>query len=270
MSPTLFLEAFGQLTLGTNRAVIAVAEEDLYSVFHSRAELMNWSTTMLPRPPRPRLWEMEEAELTAGRDTPRIGWVQVGLDGGIIKTGRVLPTKVPGFAPLPEHRSHAVDPAEVLPALSQCFDDALRRFGDVTLSGLQVTIRYMEPHYTHADSDLNSGLNWFNLTRQARTEALIAFDHALLGGHTAAVLVASLQRWNTGAFAFGPAVTVPEPYWIQVPASRALMPEGLGVAVTLPEWTASAVAWVLALVIDTARALAPDVRHCAVRMTRVQ
>ena len=45
---------------------------------------------------------------------------------------------------------------------------------------------------------------------------------------------------------------------------------GLGVRVTLPEWTASAVGWVLAIVIDRARASAPDVRNFAVRVTRVR
>ena len=39
---TLILEAFGQLSPGTN--LIDSEEEDLYSVFRARSELMGWST----------------------------------------------------------------------------------------------------------------------------------------------------------------------------------------------------------------------------------
>ena len=96
---------------------------------------------------------MEEVELTAGRGTPRIGWVQVGLDGGIIKTGRVLPTKVPGFAPLPEHRSHAVDPAEALPALSQgegCLKRSVAPDGSYPLKGYR-TLGMKDVYLGYAD-----------------------------------------------------------------------------------------------------------------------
>ena len=75
---TLFLEAFGQLSPGTN--LIDAEEEDLYSVFRARAELMGWSSTSIPRSRRPMLWDMNEAELTVGTDASRIGWVQVGLE----------------------------------------------------------------------------------------------------------------------------------------------------------------------------------------------
>ena len=81
---TLFLEAFGQLSPGTN--LIDAEEEDLYSVFRARAELMGWSTTSNRR--RPMLWGMNEAELTAGTDASRIGWVQVGLDVGDLEPTR--------------------------------------------------------------------------------------------------------------------------------------------------------------------------------------
>jgi len=68
---------------------------------------------------------------------------------------------------------------------------------------------------------------------------------------------------------------VPEQHWISAPgempvSGASLAPSGLGVSVTLPEWTASAVGWVLAKVIDTARASAPDVPNFAVRVTRVR
>ena len=111
--------------------------------------------------------------------------------------------------------------------------------------------------------DLVGVLNWFNTTQKARADAIIAFDQELLGGHTEAEIVASLQRWNTGSLEFGPVVAVPEQHWISAPVemplsgASPLAPSGLGVSVTLPEWTASAVGWVLAKVIDTAREMSP-------------
>jgi hypothetical protein len=118
-------------------------------------------------------------------------------------------------------------------------------------------------------------LNWFNTTQKARSDAIIAFDQELLGGHTEAEFVSSLQRWDTGSFEFGPVIAVPELHWIsalcEMPLSGAsLAHSGLGVSVTLPEWAASAVGWVLAKVIDAARASAPDVPNFAVRVTRVR
>ena len=59
----LFVEAFGQLSPGTN--LIDSEEEDLYSVFRARAELMGWSSTS---DRRSLLWEMNEAELTVNED----------------------------------------------------------------------------------------------------------------------------------------------------------------------------------------------------------
>jgi hypothetical protein len=168
----------------------------------------------------------------------------------------------------------AVEPAIVLPALVQCFDDALSRFGVVELSGLQVTATYLEPGTRSCRGDLVSVLNWFNTTLKARADALITFDHELLGGHTEAELFASLQQRNIGSFEFGPVVAVPEQHWIMPVESpfRSISParSGLGLSVTLPEWTASAAAWVLATVIDTTRTIAPDVENFAVRVTRVR
>ncbi len=271
MTTTLFLEAFGQLAPDPNRACIMVDEEDLYSVFRSRAELMHWSTTTFPRPPYPLLWEMEEAELTTGSDASRIGFVQVGMSGNVIVPGsEAWPATATGYTSLPEHRLYTIDPVVALPVLSQCFEDALRRFGDITLSGLQVTMYNREP-LTRASTRHLSGHNWFNLTPQARTEAYIALDHTLIGNHITA-LAARLP--TTGSFAFGPVVTVPDRHRLQVSADtfffQGLEPARLGLAVTLPEWTASAAAWALACVIDTARALVPVGRRCAVRVTRVQ
>ena len=274
MSQTLFLEAFGQLSRDTSLAGIVSGAEDLYSVFNTRAELMSWATTATQRR-RVELWEMNEAELTAGTDASRIGWVQVGL-GEVVEPGTLeLPTPVQGYALLPVLRRSAVEPPMALPALVQCFDDALRRFGAVELAGVQVTASHLDPSTRSCFGDLALVLNWFNTTQKARADAIIAFDQELLGGQTEAELVASLQRGHAGSFEFGPVVAVPEQHWISAPVEltwSSVSPgrSGLGVSVTLPEWTASAVGWVLAKVIDAARASAPDVPNFAVRVTRVR
>ena len=276
MSSLLFIEAFGQLFRDTNLGGTVSDEEDLYSVFTARAELMGWSTTASSTAhSRPLLWQINEAELTAGTDASRIGWVQVGLDVGDFVPSRVQPAPVSGYAyaPLGVHR-RSVEPTVVLPALIQCFQDALRRFGVVELSGLQVTANFLDPRQPYANR-LVSGLNWFNTTMTDQAGAVIAFDQELLGEHTEAELVAGLRRKNTGSFEFGHVVAVPERYSIKVSSNtphRHISParSGLGVSVTMPEWTASAAGWVLAMVIDTARASAPDVSNFAVRVTRVR
>jgi hypothetical protein len=267
MTPTLFLEAFGQLA--SDMAVIRAEEEDLYSVFRARAELMGWSSTD-PHPTR--LWGLEEAELTDGSASPRIGFVQIGMSEDAIEARRMWPPQASGFVPLPYRRRATVSPTGVLPAACQCFSDALHRFGHVTLVGMQATILNMDLP-ARSSADLLSGINWFRLTPTMRVTALIALDHALLGYDTD-LLAASLQEWNLGAVTFGPLIPIPEPYQTQIPPAVSydcgdLTPAHLGLVVTLPEWQASTVAWAIGLVVDTAREVVPDVHHCAVRVTRV-
>ena len=289
MSSTLFLEAFGQFSRDTNLEGIVSDEEDLYSVFLAHAELMSWSTTSNHR--KPLLWGMEEAELTAGTDDSRIGWVQVGLEpvtGGGLESGRDLPeTRLSfasgggrtGFGRLPgPRRVRTAELPIVLPALIQCFDDALRRFGDVELVGLQLTAcrtSDVEPSTRSNIGDLVSGLNWFNTTLRARADALVAFDNEFLGGHAEAKLVAGVQWRNNGSFEFGPVAAVPEQHRAKAPVEAPLLfsspvPSGLGLSVTMPEWTASAPGWAFATVIDAAHVIAPDVREFTIRVTRVR
>ena len=97
MPSTLFLEAFGQLSRDTSLAGIVSEEEDLYSVFNARAELMSWATTASHRR-RVEIWDMNEAELTAGIETSRIGWVQVGL-GEVVEPGNFSPSTIQRLSP---------------------------------------------------------------------------------------------------------------------------------------------------------------------------
>lgn len=255
----LILEAFGQLSQDHDRKGMVADEEDLYGVFSARADLMGWSITLGKSSsahiaePRTRhvLWWMHEGEWSAEDRTSRIGWVQVGLEMG-------------------------VEPAQALPALIQCFDDALLRFGVVELSGLQVTASYLQAGKESSAWDLVSGLSWFSaavgVVLGPPADALIAFDNGMLQGRSELEFVASLQRMTGGLFEFGPLVPVPRQQSIEIPAEVpsdvVLSPAERGVSVRLPEWSASSAAWVLAVVIDTARAGGPGARNFAVRLSR--
>ena len=269
MPTTLFLEAFGQLS-GT--ATIDSREEDLHSVFRERAELMRWATTSNNQP---LLWWMEEAEITADADSSRIGFVQVGLSVGDFEPARPSPGPVTGFAyaPLPAQRRD-IEPAFVLPALIQCFHDALSRFGIVELSGLHVTASFLYPDAQSNLTYLVSVLNWFNTNLKAGAKAIVAFDQDLLGGNRVSELVAILQNRNTYPFEFSAFTPVSGEHMVRIPTETPYHPAApqsdKGVFVTLPEWTPSAAGWVLASVVDAARLINPDATEFAVRLTRVQ
>ena len=278
---TLFVEAFGELSRDANlRGMILEEEEDLYSVFRERGELMRWMSSPNDRP---MLWGMEEAELPDGDDASRIGWVQVGLNVGPFEPIREPPPPVLGQGNAPpglhwRYESFGADrrasePAEALPALVQCFDDSLRRFGAVEVSGFQVTASGLETSIGDRLGYLGSVLNWFNLDSKARADAIVAFDQALLKDDDVHKLVAALQRWDNGSFEFRSVVDVPDECMVNVTTSAFLHPVTpqlpLGVLVSLPEWTPSAVGWVLASVINAARALESDTSSFAIRITRV-
>ena len=271
MPTTLFLEAFGQLS---GPATIDSREEDLYSVFRSRSELMGCSTTSAHR--HPLLWLMEEAEITADADSSRIGFVQVGLSVGDFEPAKPSPGPVQGFAyaPLPVQRRD-IEPALVLPALIQCFSDALHRFGAVELSSIQVTASFLDPDARSNLAYLVSVLNWFNTNMKAGAEAIVTFDQNLLGGNKVSELVAILQNWNTYSFEFSAFTPVSEKHMVSIPAEtrpyHPIAPQSdTALFVTLPEWTPSAAGWVLASVVDAARLVNPNATDFALRLTRVQ
>ena len=159
MSSLLFVEAFGQLRRAVNsEGIVSEDEEDLYSVFRARSELMGWSANSAGRPP---LWDINEAELTTGIDAYRIGDVQVGLNVGDLEPTREPSAPVLGYryAPLGV-RQRAIEPSVALPALIQCFDDSLRRFGVVELSGLQVTANVSNQQKWDTLGAERSGAGW--------------------------------------------------------------------------------------------------------------
>lgn len=302
MPPTFLLEAFGQLSPGSNLSGIDSGEERdglFHRVFEARAELMSWSTGWdLNR--RPLLWNMYDAGLTDETDASLIGWVYGELSSlvdineavpdlrnlpRITKPEQREPEAIPegtnaGWATVPmppRYNKTTVEIPLALPPLVQCFDDALRRLGAVEVSGFQATWygAHLGPSDRSSQGHPVSGVSWFDISPQAAADALITFDSRLLGGHTEGDLVTCMRRWRTGAFEFGPPVAGPGQHQVRVPDSSPrpdtpLEPSGLGIPVRLPEWTGSAAGWALARVVFAARDLAPDVEDFAVRITRAQ
>ena len=216
MSGTVLIEAFGSLS--PEGGSIDDLEEDLYSVFRARSELQGCST--LGRG-HPGLWGTEEAAIVADA-SGRIGWVQVGLEDG-------------------------ASLATALPPLTQCFADCLDRFGMTALAGLQVSAFNLPPSPSPSPapsqlSDMVSALNWFTLKPGLEVGAHVALSAHLQDG---ADLLPLLGRWNTGPFRFDQGV-VQEPLVAPAEAGHPLPGKALGLAVLLPEWSASALGWTLA------------------------
>ncbi|MCE2458990.1 MAG: hypothetical protein J4G14_14445 [Dehalococcoidia bacterium] len=201
---TLFLEAFGKMS---GPPTIDAEEEDLYSVFRTRSELMGWGAPSTDG--RPLLWLMEEAEITTDADSDRIGFVQVGLRVGPLEPSELPPPPRQGwsYSPLGMDRKSS-DPVLVLPPLVQCFGDSLSRFGDIDISCIQVAAMRLETDPTPRLGHLGSMLNWFNTNLRERADALVSFDHRLLNDTDASELVGNLHRRNTGSFEFRSTVDV--------------------------------------------------------------
>ena len=225
MHSTVFLEAFGRfLTGGYSDA----DEEDLYSVFRARAELMGWDVPPR-RPPtrRPGLWGMNEAELATESEAPRIGTAQVGLEAGV---------------PL----------ATTLPALIDNLDNSLRYFGEVELSGYRITAVYLEPGQVDHAGDLVSMLNWFG--PPSRSSKVLVYGAPDAGPD----IVSRLQRRNTGLFRFDAVETGAgwdtSLEWTEL---RIAPTPDVGLKVALPDGP-SAAGWVLASVTNMALTLVPN------------
>ena len=243
----LLVEALGSMA---SKGTIDTEEEDLYSVFHGRAELMGWLTHSGSRHSVQALWAMHEAELTD--DSLRVGFCQVGLD-----PPRVVPS--------------------VLPAVLQCLSDSVRRFG-ATVSGFQVTTT-LQVRLSDDECGwyLVGVLSWFQLDVRERVRAVVHFDQGLLGDYDVSTLAARLEQGNNGVFEFRLIDEVPVEARIRLDSSFAVHSDILsptqhpsqGLLVSMPEWSPSAAGWVLARVIDTAHTLGSNPSKYAVRISRV-
>ena len=243
---TIFVEAFGEMVPDGD---IDAREEDLYSVFNSRSEMMGLSGTLASVSGRYPLWGMNEAELSEDSEgelievpSGRVGYVQVDTE---------------------------FDAVRVLVPLFQCFGDALSRFGTLELTAVQVTVGNLKP----CAEALVKELNWFNVRRDLLPSALVTCSQELLGGGSITDVAAEHSRWK-GTFRYGAAVeatggsgvVMPPEAAFSIPVSPGF--GGLCIPVVLPEWTFSAAAWAIALVVEAVRLRNRDVRNLAVRLTR--
>ena len=272
MPPMLFIEAFGTLSEDTELPVVDRQEMYLYGMFNQRAESMGWSSTSHQNPPL--LWAMHEAELTDHCvDTSRIGFAQVGLDVGAVEPVESSSSPRTGYSALP-FRRRSTEPVRALLPLAQCFTDALSRFGAIELSALQVTVYYLEPSARLSNFHPVPAVDWFDVTPNSRVQAIISFDQALTRNLAEPALVEKLRYWNTGPFEFGTLVAVLESHMVRTPDEMPYYPASpqseVGLSVTMPEWTPSAVGWVLANVVDVARAGDHNASHFALRISRVR
>lgn len=175
MGATIFVEAFGRFLSGGYHP-----DEDLYSVFRARSVLMGWYTPPQRKPSSlsPVFWRMEEADLCEQNDALRIATAQVGLEDGV-------PIVI------------------ALPALIQCFDDSLRRFGAVELSGYQVTAEGLEAMQESRPFDLLFHLfdmtNYFEVSHRSTEATLIVYELAKGSGLQ---LVTELERFSTNTFRY--------------------------------------------------------------------
>lgn len=175
MGATIFVEAFGRFLSGGYHP-----DEDLYSVFRARSVLMGWYTPPQREPSSLStvFWRMEEADLCEQNDALRIATAQVGLEDGV-------PIVI------------------ALPALIQCFDDSLRRFGAVELSGYQVTAEGLEAMQESRPFDLLFHLfdmtNYFEVSHRSTEATLIVYELAKGSGLQ---LVTELERFSTNTFRY--------------------------------------------------------------------
>ena len=175
MRATIFVEAFGRFLSGGYHP-----DEDLYSVFRARSVLMGWYTPPQRKPSSlsPVFWRMEEADLCEQNDALRIATAQVGLEDGV-------PIVI------------------ALPALTQCFDDSLRRFGAVELSGYQVTASGLEAMQEsgpfHLLFHLFQMTNYFEVSHRSTEATLIVYELAKGSGLQ---LVTELEKLSTNTFRY--------------------------------------------------------------------
>ena len=275
---TILVEAFGRLSIHKDRAV-NVLDEDLYSIFRARSELMAWSTFNSPGKSS-LLWGMNEAELTNEDDGPRIGFAQVGLDVGwntdIVDWSELEPPRLSNRrggkpAPFPTRpTTPPTDPVLAIPPLIQCLDDSLRWFGEAEVAAAQVTAIDTERRQRSYLDHLVSVHNWFNIgTAIERPRALVTVAADQWDESKEADVVDAIQETNTGSFEIGSRIKAPAEYaadtdwpWPQMVRTN------MGLDVSMPDWSPSTVGWVVARLFEAALSLDSAPQALSVRVTR--
>ena len=295
MTPTFILEAFGELPI---TALVAEEVERerrewqeptagvatvglLHAAFEARGELMGWSSASGVGG---ELWNLYNAGLTAvGDDGSLVGWVHGSVgsrrypdaamensdddaaSSGGWATFRAPPDGVVGSVGLPV----------VISPLIQCLEDALRRIGVIEISGFQITCYGASPGLGEFADHLVSSAGWFSSKSGFNERALVSFDRGLMDATTASELSGSIRHRYTGSFVFGDVISVPENLMVRKPPNTpypevGLSPSEFGLSAGLPEWTAGAAGWTLAMVVDAAQAIAPVIENLSVRISRLK
>ncbi len=284
MSGTLIVTAFGRHLFRPGQSPWD-GEEDLYSVFLARSELMGWSRIgSSAGPDVPLLWGMNDAELSQD-DGPQIGWVQVGLDvhcreeldiPDFPPAGFDLPRGLPsaaGFAAVPETGT-PVDPALAIPPLIRCVDDSLRWFGEAEVSAYEliahrVVSEDIPPRNPRYATDLLSALAWFTVGALGPVRALVTMTTGQVVDRLVRDVFDVIHPSPNLPLRFERLVNSRDGY----PTASAHWPfvwagTDTAIEVSLPEWSADAVGWVVARVVDAALSLDPAPHHLSVRVAR--
>lgn len=218
-------------------------DEDLYSVFRARSVLMGWYTPPQRKPSSlsPVFWRMEEADIYEQNDAPRIATAQVGLEDGV-------PIVI------------------ALPALIQCFDDSLRRFGAVELSGYQVTASGLEAMQESWLFHLYQMPNYFEVSHRSTEATMIVYELAKEPGLQ---LVTELEKLSTNPLRYKRTAHTPgrdAPSEMEL-RSKVGMNEYL--RLSLPEGP-DAAGWAMALALDAILTLRPRTTDVRVSLTYVE
>lgn len=282
MTATLIVTAFGRLE--PNPKLLGEdAEEDLYSVFLARSELMGWCRYVSSAyPSLPLLWEVNKADLS--NDGSQIGYVQVGLavhpgsseggdvpaldDGSALAADRSVRESAAYSMP---HASLPADPQLAIPPLLQCVDDSLRWFGEADVTAYQVTAINVDASHRDHILDLAGMINWFNTKPAEPVHAVLTLATDRRDAPFATEVIKPILQVHADSLRLGPLVSAP--------AAHAEGDQGksirwanadTAIAVSLPAWSADAIGWVVAMVFDAALSKVRAPEHLSVRLTRTR
>ena len=283
MDPTLYVDAFGRLIPIPERVAPdpeypSEHELDgyLWGAFRNRSEHMGWSAREGTEPPR--LWNVEEAELTYHLEPQRIGFAQVGLGvnpptyvdvpDNSPPPGTDLSQFAPASLPTLDDGGPPTDPAVAIAPLIQCLDDSIRWFGETEVTAYQVTGNDLPPG--ESERRRGSVLGWFDTPVEANaTSAIVTLASSRGGDNLVSELFGLTHGVGHDFFTIGPLVDAPE----DVAAGLNWKWQGLtrgeaGIAVSLPEWSTAAAGWLIAVAFEAALSLEQAPHSLSVRVSR--
>ena len=281
MTGTLIVTAFGDMTFDPRRSS-EDGEADLYFVFLSRSELMGWTKMGSSKEPAVTLlWGMNEAEFSED-DGPEIGFVQVGLDyfhGTYPSEDHPIADELPpdvdlsqgGWAafPTPDDQGPPADAALAIPPLVQCVDDSLRWFGEVDISAYEVLAYDLVPNQRPHWWTLHSASGWFKRGDPERIQAVVTLGTGQASDVITPESFKKLPPEHADPFGFGPSITPPNErptrpdlHWVDWTSAVA------GIEVSMPEWSAGAIGWVIAMVYESVLSHEMAPQNLWVRVTR--